>query len=115
MPDDPEATWPSLLDAKTRALGISEASRSVTDESQFRDAFEEVCDEHGELYHQRQLASLTIPYKSIRAFTRAIDSSAVLEHPRTLTSLLWGATFRVVEVCAHRLLVCQTDVKQRLS
>lgn len=109
MTDESEATWPSLLVSKRSRLGINEASQNITNETDFRDAFEELCDQYHEPYQQKQLANLKRQYRDIIAFTKSIDSSNPnFSPPDNLTSLLWAAALAVITVCADRLLFLDT-------
>jgi hypothetical protein len=94
MPDDFQATWPSLVADKRRALAeISEAALAVDNESKFRAAFEEICDNHFQTRTQQYLGNFRNQFKPIKAFTGGIDGAGRLTAPENLTSLFWAFAY----------------------
>ncbi len=104
MPDDLQATWPSLLADKRSALAEqSETALEVDDESKFRAAFERICDEHSQTRTQQYLGNFRNQFKPIKAFTGAIDGAGMLTTPNNLTSLFWAFAYAATAVSVFAL------------
>ena len=101
-PEHPRDTWPTILSDLKSTLGFSEPGR-VSNEIQFREAFERICEQYKERDVQRLLGTFLRQHGQIVAFAGTIDDNLSLQAPENLSSLFWQLSFENITVGADSI------------
>lgn len=96
MSNEPSETWSSVLAERRLALSISEAT-NVDSEDEFRDRYQQLCDENKERRAERLLSRLVNQYDNAISFVDNVDSALQLQG-ETLAAIFWSSLLGIIAV-----------------